>query len=383
MKKLILGVLAVAALLPVIGHTQEPDYVSGTLAYAWDMDGEGVDDNQIVEAAGGVIVDNGTSVGGVNYTITAQPDSCRLLDMTISDTDMTAGTITVTGTGCLGEAKTCTWSDWTAGDDDGVKTLTCTDGKGAYYSNVAAITTGVMTGESNEYFLLGYAGTGSANAWPAYGRLEGPDANGEFWVNVFEGYAINLPITTSGALSTTVTSVSSNAAFTNVAVGDLLLIRLSGKVFERKVTARASANSITVNSAINIPATGVTFNYKKRFVTTNPLDNVWIPVQADETLLFRTNVLANANTGGVVQTLECTRKGAGWPTADWIVLCSAGGACTTTNTTATGTTAKYDDSVNLRLLPYTHCRMGFKFGTTDDADSPDENINLAFVIRKN
>lgn len=373
MKKLILGALALAALLPMVGHAQEPDVKYATLAYAWDMDGEAADDNQIVEAAGGVIVDNGTSVAAANYTITAQPDSCRLIDMTISDTNMGvgAGTITVTGTGCLGEAKSCSWSAWTAGDDDGVKTLTCTDGKGAYMGNVIAITTGVMTGESDEYFLLGYT-SNSANAWASYGRVLGPDANGELSVDPWQSYPVQVAITTSGASSTTVTGTG---AFTNVAVGDLLLIPLSGKTFERKVTARASADSITVNSAITIPTAGVTFSFKRFFYSPNPADNLWIPVGSNETILYNTNVAANVSTGGVVKTLECVVKGPGWPTVGWVTI--------STDTVATGTAAKYADSINTHLLPYTHCRMGLKFGTGDDGDGAAEDLNLAISVRKN
>jgi len=97
-----------------------------TVMSAFDLDGEAADPDQVVTAANGVIVDSTPA-----YVITAQPDVCRLLDLTISDTDMTAGTITVTGTGCLGEARVCTFTAWTAGDDDGVKSLVCTDGQGA------------------------------------------------------------------------------------------------------------------------------------------------------------------------------------------------------------------------------------------------------------
>lgn len=376
MKK-ILGALALAALLPAAASAQE-QLKNATLAYAWDLDGEAADADQIVEAAGGVIVDNGTSVAAANYTITAQPDTCRLINMTISDTNMGvgAGTITVTGTGCLGEARTCTWSAWTAGDDDGVKTLTCSDGEDAYFSNIAEITTGTMTGESDEYFLLGYAGVNSVNGWPMYGRLRSPGPLAEDGVDPFGTYPVNLPITTSAALSTTVTSVSTNGAFNRVAVGDLLLIPLGGKIYERKVTAKASANSITINQGVNIPAAGTTFSYKKFFFSTNPRDEMVIPVATYDTLLVNWSVDANANTGGVVTLLQCTdAKQPDFPTTPWVQV-------NTTTVASAGTQAATTESVDLTLLPYTYCRMGFRFGTGDDADVADEDINLSIVLLK-
>jgi hypothetical protein len=307
MKKIVLGALALAALLAPIAHAQPViDQRAVTLAYAWDMDGEAADADQVVTAVGGVIVDNGTSVGGTNYTITAQPDSCRLLDMTIADTDMTAGTITVTGTGCLDEARVCTFSAWTAGDDDGVKTLVCTDGEGAYFKTVTTVTTGVMTGEDVETFTLGYT-SNSVNARAMYGKLKAEGPNYENGVDPFGFYSVGLPITTSAALSTTVTSVSTNAAFTNVSVGDLLFIDLQGQTYERKVTARASANSITVSSAINIPAAGVTFTYKKFWVSTNPADELFIPVQGGPSTSPTTS--SRTRTRGASSLTSCARTG--------------------------------------------------------------------------
>jgi len=370
MKKPILYALLLAALVSLPAHGQTAGSRTAVLAYSWDMDGEAADDNQIVEAAGGVLVDNGTSVAAANYTITAQPDSCRLIDMTISDTDMTAGTITVNGTDCLGFPRVCTWSAWTAGDDDGVKTLTVTvgpTGSSCYLRSVTSVTTGVMTGESDEFFLLGYT-TNSADAVAMYG-IRGPDDPlGRHSVDPWNSLPVPLNITTSGASTTTVTSVATNAAFTDVAVNDLLLITIGGQEVQRKVTARASADSITVNQAIRIPAAGVPFTYKKFWYSTDPFDDLWIPVRADGTTLFQTNIAANTSTGGVVQSLFCTTKGAGWPTTNNMTVA--------TETTATGTAAKYAHSFNLNLLPYTHCKMAFKYGTADAAGTDDITLTV-------
>jgi hypothetical protein len=297
--------------------------------------------------------------------------------MTISDTNMGvgAGTITVDGVGCLGEARTCTWSAWTAGDDDGVKTLVCTDGEGAYFSSITSITTGVMTGESDEFFLLGYT-SNSVNGWPMYGRLRSPGPLAEDGVDPFSSYPVNLPITTSAVLSTTVTGVATNNPFNSVAVGDLLLIPLGGRLYERQVTARASANSITVNQSINIPAAGTTFSYKKFFFSTNPRDEMFIPVATYDTMLVNWSVDANVNTGGVITLLQCTdAKQPDFPTTPWVQV-------VTTTVASAGTQLPTTESVNVSLLPYTYCRMGFRFGTGDDGDGAAEDINLSVVLLK-
>lgn len=372
MKKLILGALALAALLPAVASAQE-QYKTATLAYAWDMDGEAADADQVIVAT--ALVDNGTSVADANWTIVAQPDTCRLHNLTIVDTNLNVGTITVAGTGCLGEARTCSFA-FTAGDDTGAKTLTCSDGEGAYFSNIGTVTTGTMTGESDETFALGYAGVNSVNGWPMYGRVRSPGPLGEDGVDPFGSYAVNLPITTSAALSTTVTGVATNNPFNMVTAGDLLLIPLGGRVYQRKVTAKASANSITVNQAINIPAAGVTFSFKKFFFSTNPQDEMLIPVADYDTLLVNWSVDANANTGGVITLLQCTdSKQPDFPTTPWVQI-------VTTTVASAGTQSATTESVNLTLLPYTYCRMGMRFGTGDDADPADEDINLSVVLRK-
>ena len=33
-------------------------------------------------------------------------------------------------------------------------------------------------------------------------------------------------------------------------------------------------------------------------------------------------------------------------------------------------------------VPYAYCRMGFRFGTGDDGDGADEDINLSVVLLK-
>jgi hypothetical protein len=373
--------LALALLLPAYpsrAQVQATERV--TLFAAFDLDGEAADADQVLTAAVGIMAD------ATDYTagIAAQPDSCRLIDITVADAaNITAGTLTVVGTDCLGYDRTCSWS-FTGAVDTGVQSLTCTDGEGAYFANITSITTGALTGETGaETITVGYT-TAPAVGWPLYGVRQTQGAMNEQGVDVFGSYPIELPITTSGSASTTVTAVSNNLAFTTVSVGDLLLLQLADQrgalqQYERKVTAKASANSITVNAAINIPAAGVTFRFKKLFFSTNPADRMWVPVKAITQATYTYRVDANANTGGVTYLVECAPVGEGpaWPTRTWVQVW--------TGNTASGATlapSLFAADLGHTGTPFEYCRFGVWFGTGDDADAAAEDISLNLVVAR-
>ena len=202
MKKLTLYALLLAALVCLPAHGQDVGVRTAVLAYSWDMDGEAADPDQVLTAANGVLADS------TDYTalITAQPDSCRLIDITIADTGITAGTITIAGTDCLGYPRTTTWSAFTAGDDDGVKTLVVTvgpTGSSAYFATITSITTGVLTGETGaETMTVGYT-SNSADAWTMYGVPGADDALGRHSVDPWKSLEVPLNITTSGVATLT------------------------------------------------------------------------------------------------------------------------------------------------------------------------------------
>ena len=350
-----------------------------TVMSAFDLDGEGADPDQVVTLANGVIVDSQAA-----YTITAQPDVCRLHDITVVDTNLDAGTLTVTGTGCLSEARVCSFA-FTAGDDTGVKTLTCTDGQGAYFKTITSVATGVMTGESDETFTLGYS-TAASNGWQMYGQLIPAGLSGEQGVNPFASALVTLPITTAGVLTTAVTSVAANAAFTDILLGDLLLIDQtdsSGVVqtYERRVTTRTDADNIVVNAALNIPSAGVSFRWKRPYFSTNPYDQLWIPVGAAwDTLALNYSVDSNTDTGGVIVLLECLDANTpDFPTGKWVEI-------DTITTASAGTQAPTLTGLGPVLLneaPFSWCRVGLRFGTGDDAaDAGVEDVNLSAILRK-
>lgn len=369
MKRMILAALGLVLTAALAGQAQAQETLERTpLAIGWDLDGEAADTNQVVESQ--ALTDSAA------LTVTASPDTCRLVDITVTDADssITAGTLSVTGTDCWGDALIATYTFAAGGS--GVKTLTVDSAtypgvSGAYFRTVTVVETGALTGEgAGDVVIVGY----SANAptlYPMYGvRKFGP--MGVRTVNPFDSTVSNLPITTSGVSTTTVTSVSSNDAFANVAVGDLLYLNLEGKEFVRKVTARASADSITVNEKIKIPTAGVGFRYKHFFVFADPLDG-WIQLGAGERIGFLFDVDANANTGGVVSNVECRAPG---PDQSGVVQID-------TDTVASGSAGNATTWLDMESTPaFDACRIGAGFGTGDDTDTAAEDVNIFIGVRR-
>jgi hypothetical protein len=189
-----------------------------------------------------------------------------------------------------------------------------------------------------------------------------------------EGWKVpdsRIRITTSGS-STTITSVAGlPAAFTNVAVGDeLRLYRPQGAVANstadnlahRFVTARASATSITVNSAVDLGTTGTTFDFRTLTCGTGSTSG-----------RFATDGFRNANV-----QFEYTVKNA--TSIDWRVECKVQGANngwvvvipstgTSTNLTATAATSARIFDVS----DYDYCRLGMQVNT-------DTGVNTTYGI---
>jgi len=368
MKRLTLLVLLIAA----PAFAQAPTQVQrATLMSAFDLDGEGADPDKVIEAV--AIVDDG--ITGTDYTIAAQPDVCRLLDLTIVDTDLSAGTLTVAGTGCLGEAKSCAF-DFTAGDDTGVQTLTCANGEGAYIANVSVVSNGTMTGESDETFALGYSTT-VGEGWQMWGKKNPDDPLGKLSINPFGYFDARTRITTSGALSTAVAAVNTALdPFEILSVGDLLIVQIDGVEYERKITAKADADNVTVSSpGLNIAAAGVAFRWKKGYFSSNPDHLLAVPVHGQRTVTFDWSVDANANTGGIITSFDCTAERVEFPVGRWVEV-------DTTTVASASTQANTTESLNLELTLYSYCRFGLEFGTGDDADSADEDINVAVSVMR-
>lgn len=349
-----------------------------TLLSAFDLDGEAADADQIVTAANGDLTDTKT------FTVTASPDMCRLVDMTVTDANSSieAGVVTIVGTDCADRATTCTFDfSVVATRGTGIKTLTGTQaGGGCYLKTVTSVKTGALTGEGGagvDLMTLGYT-SNSANGWGTFGKRLTDGIMGEVKVDPFGFYNDGLPVTTAGVLTTTVTGVSSNNAFTNVAVGDLVtFVTQAGDSYQRRITARASANSVTVNAAVKLPPTGTQLLYQHLYYSSNPYDQIgWIDVSGWDAADFTWSVDANANTGGVVSLLECSAGiSPDSPTGRWVSVA-------TTTVASASTQVDLMEAIDTSKASFRYCRFGLKFGTGDDADAAAEDINVEVALRK-
>lgn len=365
-----------AALLPLAASAQQPYFArQAVLASSFDLDGEGADDDQVVTDT--LIVDSNT------YTIAAQPDVCRLVDVTVTDADatITAGTLTILGVDCWGYALVATYS---LNGGSGVRTGTVVaadsanpkKASGAYFSIISSVSNGVVTGEGvGDNLRVGYT-SNSAKGWPMYGQQTATPSGGR-WIDVFGSYLVRVLIKNGGATTDVVAvSASTTAPFENVAVGDMLILNVNGEIFYRKVATRADADTITVNTGVTIPAAGVTFSYRKRFYFSDPQDG-WIPVSGFDVATFMVQVDANASTGGVVSSIECATFTTDYFGVPDVIFEED------TATVATGAVGTDITTIDFRLKPnYTHCRASVRFGTGDDADAAPEDIDITVGLRK-
>lgn len=374
-KYTIAGLAALLLATPIWADT--PQVKFATLASSFDLDGEGVDVDQIVTAVDAE--DDKT-----DYTLAADPDACRLIDVTVVDADssLTAGAVTVTGTDCWGHPLAATYTFDAGGSvvltgvvvDSGDYTAMAS---GAYFSTVTDVTTDELTGEAaGDTIAVGYS-TGPSDGWAMYGR-EGRSTGGtRRYVDPFGKYDVNC-LVTSGATSVDIigVTVASTACFQNVSAGDLLVFNLAGDLIVRKVVTRTDADNVVVDEALSIVAAGVNFAYRKRFFSTDPIDG-WINVQGYRAVSFAIEVDANTDTGGVITSIECASAMSGdLPTNEIVVEVD-------TDTVASAATGFAVTSIILSELPhYTHCRAGIKFVTNDDDDTGIEDIDITVALTR-
>jgi hypothetical protein len=363
--------------LPMAAAAQQPYAATNAiLASNFDLDGEAADNDQVVASV--QLADAGS------YTIAANPDTCRLVDITITDADssISAGVLTVVGTDCWDYPMRATFTF--AGGGSGVKTLTLAAfdsanpirASAAYFKTVTAVTNGTLTGEAaGDLLIVGYT-SNSVAGYPMYGRYTST-VSGRRWVDIFSSYDVRC-LVKNGAAITDVVGVSptTTACFQNVSVGDMLRFNIGGEVIIRKVATRADADTITVNSGVTIPTAGVNFFYKKFFFSTDPIDG-WFSVAAYDAVSFAFEVDVNANTGGVTSNVECATFLTSDPPGSEVEV-----AVDTVNV-ASGASGEDVTTVDLRLTPhYTHCRVGAKFGTGDDADAAAEDVDIVIGFRQ-
>lgn len=182
---------------------------------------------------------------------------------------------------------------------------------------------------------------------------------------------VNIKAKTSGSSTTVTSNTASSGAFATVAVGDLLWFpRTEGTVSAaatgewRYVTARASADSITIDSAIDL-SSGYGFGFRRPTCGTTATDG-WIPVLGFERINFVGQIDQLDVTGGIDYEVECKAEG---PSATAVVII---GPTNKTTTWAGG---------NVAYEPWAYCRIGWKIGSADDgADTTTHAEKIAAYV---
>lgn len=179
-------------------------------------------------------------------------------------------------------------------------------------------------------------------------------------------------ITTSGSSTTTTSFTASVEVFGPLAVGDLIGVIQSNDVLWRYVTAKASASSITVDTAWDLEdtdhATGYQFFWRDRTCGTAATDG-WFPVNGVHVGNFQIQVSQISVTGGIDYKVECKVD---QYTASPVTIIGA------TNVTAVGYTG------NVFYEPWEYCRVGLKIGSADDGSDTGadaEKVSVFFVGR--
>jgi hypothetical protein len=367
--------LALALLVPAAAKTQVFDQRSYPMAVAWDMDGEGADADQVVTSS--------SAIDDASYTVAANPDACRLLDVTFTDADssITAGTLTVVGTDCYGDPLTATYD--ASSPINGVQSFTVGSvstannanlASGAYFKTVTSVSWGTITGEdSADLLTVGYSGTATFRQYPMYGHIHFMHRPPyRYVVPGFRESGRGVTITASG----TTWTASGGAGFTGLGVDDLIRITLEdGSKITTKVTTYTSSSSIVVADTIPFPTAGIKgFEYAKFLVSSDPQDG-WFSVDGWDSafLVVDVDAMVESTTGieSIVQCVPYATTGSFDDSAVQVDLDSftaAGNAVT---------------SIDLRLASaYSYCRVGMDFDSGDDADAADEDINISLGLRK-
>jgi hypothetical protein len=169
------------------------------------------------------------------------------------------------------------------------------------------------------------------------------------------------------------TTVTGTGAFAQVAVDDVIIISrpaptATGIPDVRVVTARASADSITVDSAITLTS-GFNFRYLKTQCGTTASDG-WIDVSAKALKTF-TFSWSQGDADAVDVKIQCKHRGVDAPIEE-LYPGSAGTACGA-GTAVAGYChfATVGVTANLTIAdawPWEMCRMGVKITTVDASD---------------
>jgi hypothetical protein len=162
----------------------------------------------------------------------------------------------------------------------------------------------------------------------------------------------NARITTSSSTTTTTSLTSSTSAFQAVEQYDALLVMQNGLPLRRYVSAAASVDSITVNSAWDLSDLTAGYRYSYRnFTTGTAAESCWIPVAGYKSFTVQFIIDQMVVTGGIDFKLECRMEAA----------ISSPSVIFSNNYTAADS-----DGYSVQNNEWDQCRVMVKIGTSDD-----------------
>lgn len=187
-----------------------------------------------------------------------------------------------------------------------------------------------------------------------------------------EPVQVTVPIKTTGSSTTIAAVTASTNPFAGLAVGDVIYITEPGGAgplqSKRVIVTYTNADTIVVDAAITIPATGTTFGYKKRTGGTADTDG-WFTVSGYASL---TSVLdaVTVNAASIEMSLEC-RIGTSSPTR----ICSSPGTTVCSSTVQATAAGAFPFAVWSGA--FSACRVGTK--VTGDAGAQSVSGYAAMV----
>lgn len=363
MKKTLYALVVLVGLAALLAPPAAPQAststLKATLARYWDLDGAAGDTQAIVATA--------TAADSTTYTVVASPDVPRPIRMTVVDANssIVSGTVTVTGTLADGTKVTSTFTFAGGGS------TTLTPSPDYNYATITSVISGVLTGEGvGDTISVGTTTATITWSYPfAFGRKL-QDSQGRNYADAFYWKELSVPIKikTTGSSTTVAALTTGTNPFALLSVGDILQLNYKGNSFERAITAKASNDSVTVDTAVDIGTAGSYFRFKTIMVGADSEDG-WIGVGNMDSIRYDINIIQMNGTGGIDSKVEC-RLAQGTP----VVVIG------TTNTTAAGVV---DNSVDLQAAgPFDQCRLGIKWNTSDDGTdttTAQEQITIQFA----
>lgn len=149
---------------------------------------------------------------------------------------------------------------------------------------------------------------------------------------------------TTGSSANIAEAVADANPFAGLAVGDILIFRIAGVTYQRRIITYTSDSAVVVNTAIDLGSTGVPFTYLKQSCGTAATDG-WIDVALSGEINFVRDI-TTINATSIESQVECRVNGTGA-----IIL----------DTKTIGTTGAY--SYIVPTAAWDACRLGVKVST--------------------